>query len=64
MVHVYSKLTEAIQVDVKELEKTLPLLPGIEVALNKIYSRILVLEKVVQGGSGIVVEVSQATDNT
>jgi hypothetical protein len=64
MVHAYSQSTEAIRVDVKELETTLPLLPGIEVALNKIYSRILVLEKAVQGGSGIVVEVSRATDNT
>jgi hypothetical protein len=67
MVDAYSKLTEALQVDVKELEETLPLLPEIEEALNKIYNCILAWpawEKAVQGGSGNVVEVSRATDNT
>ena len=60
---MFSKIAQGLQADVKELQTNIPPLLLIEAGLNRIYSRILELERVVKGESLSVIAVSRLTDN-
>ena len=62
-VDAFSKIAQGLQADVKELQTNIPPLLLIEAGLNRIYSRILELERAVKGESLSAIAVSRLTDN-